>query len=300
MDVAALASLRPDDLRALLPGFLAGYVAEPEPAAVARAAAANVVAGWDDAVCAAVRDRLVEVASDVRIWGAVPAARDVARAYILSLLDGVAVDGLEHLDGAGGPVVLVCNHLSYVDTTVTDLALAQAGRADLAERLFAAAGPKVYQELFRRVAAICLNTLPVPQSGNLGHAERMPPRDLARWVQQGLDAAAAQLAEGGILVLYAEGARTRSGRMGSFLRGVHRYLAVHPEVRVVPAALTGTQRLMPLGEERLHRASVGVRFGTPFAVAPIGSREALAAAHGAVAALLPESLAPEPGTPPLV
>jgi 1-acyl-sn-glycerol-3-phosphate acyltransferase len=301
MDVSALAALGPAELRALLPGFLAAYVAESGPAERARAAAAGAVERWLDGDAESVRDRLVDVASDVRVWRAVPAGRDVARAYIGALLTGVEVRGVDGLDAAvaAGPVVVVCNHLSYVDTTTTDVALAAVGRPDLAERLFAAAGPKVYQELFRRVASICLDTLPVPQSGNLGYVDPLPPRDLARWVQQSLDAARQRLLEGGVLVLYAEGSRTRTGRMGSFLKGVHRYLAVHPEIAVVPAALSGTERLMPLGEERMHPASVSVRFGAPIPVAPLGSREALAAAQGAVAALLPEPLRPAVDTPPL-
>ncbi len=301
MDTSAFAALGPAELRAVLPGFLAAYVS-PEAADGARNAAAAVVVHMDDAACRAVVDLLTRVATDVRIWDAQPGARDVARAYIGSLVLTPRVDGLHHVDDAlaMGPVVLVCNHLSYVDTTVTDYVLAHAGRSDLAARLFAAAGPKVYQDLFRRVAAICLNTLPVPQSGHLGHAEKLPPRDLVRWVQQSLDATAERLAVGGSLVIYPEGARTRTGRMGSFLRGVHRYLAVAPGTRVVPMAISGTERLMPLGVERLHHAACRVRFGASLSVEPGGSREALAQAHTAVSDLLPEPLRPAEETPPLV
>jgi hypothetical protein len=98
---------------------------------------------------------------------------------------------MEHLDRATrlGPTLPVGNHLSYFDASSTDALVAWSGRTDLADRIVAAAGPKVYEDLFRLVAASCLNTLPVPQSTSFAHTAKLAPRELAR---KGLEVAAAK------------------------------------------------------------------------------------------------------------
>ncbi len=301
MDVSTLADLPPEGLRALLPGFLGAQVGDAAAADRAYAVVKGEVATWGDDVCRSVARRLAEVATQVQVWEAVPDARRLARTFIGDLAPG-RVEGLQHLIAAAeaGPVTIVCNHVSYVDTTVTDLLLARMGHDALADRLVAAAGPKVYTDAFRRVAAICLHTIPVPQSGSVGHAEHVSARELAAWALRALDVASEAVGEGRIVVVYAEGSRTRSGRLGSFLKGVHRWLGLRPGTHVVPAGLTGTDRLMPLGRERLFPADVGLTFGAPIAVDPVGTREALALAWHGVAALLPAVLAPDADTKPIV
>jgi 1-acyl-sn-glycerol-3-phosphate acyltransferase len=155
------------------------------------------------------------------------------------------------------------------------------------------AGPKVYNDPFRRFASGCLSTVPVPQSTQLGHATSLPPRELARRAVAAIAAAHEALAAGRVLLVYAEGSRTRTGRLQPFLQGVARYLKV-ADARIVPFALSGTERIMPVGSARVSPGSVTLVFGEALPIASAGGpREALDAAHAAVSAILPAELRPE-------
>jgi 1-acyl-sn-glycerol-3-phosphate acyltransferase len=190
--------------------------------------------------------------------------------------------------------VLLCNHLSYFDTSATDAILAWAGHEDLADKLVAAAGPKVYQHLFRLLAAACLNTLPVPQSTSLAHTEKLPPRELARKAIESVESAKDLVERGYLLLMYPEGSRSRTGQLGPFLRGVQRYLSCTHPLSVVPTAIVGTEAVMPVSDPRLHPGPVALRFAEPIATeeGAAGARDTLARAHRAVQRLLPPHLRP--------
>ncbi|MCA9570989.1 MAG: hypothetical protein KC656_24280, partial [Myxococcales bacterium] len=185
----------------------------------------------------------------------------------------------------------------YIDAMATDAALSWSGNADLADRIVYIAGPKVYQELFRLLAAASIHNLPVPQSGRLGHTEALPPRELARRVRASLDASRAAMKGGRAVLLYPEGARTRTGRMGSFIQATRRYL--EGADFLVPAAIAGTERAMPVDGEVLEPSSLTLSFGPPVPLAGVDPREALTAAHLAIEDLLPEPLRPDGSAPRL-
>lgn len=288
-------ALEPSALRAMLPGFLADFIDEPTHAAQARKVVADLIASWPDDALASVTSTLADLGNDYRTYLANPWMRTLSRQWCSALLEP-HVDGIEHLRAAteAGPTLILCNHVAYVDTVATDFALAATGSPDLADRLLTAAGPKVYTDLFRRIAAAGQNTLPVPQSPSLGHTEQINVRELARRTRQSLDAANSCLADGMILQLYPEGSRSRSGRLGPFLRGIKRWVAL-PGLRIVPLALTGTRAIQPLEAHMLKPGPVHLSFGAPFLVdAAQGADETLVRAHGAIASLLPEALQPDP------
>jgi len=224
-----------------------------------------------------------------------PRLREIARTWSADLVIGDDVRGLAHVDAAQGPLVAVCNHLSYFDTTGTDTMLAQVGRGDIADRLVAVAGPKVWGTPFRRFATLSLSTVPAPQSAAVG--ADTSPRELTGRAMTAMSLAHRVMAEGCILLLYAEGTRTRTGRLRPFLRGAHRYLPLNG--RVIPLAITGSERVYPIDVPRLTPRQVTLEFGPSY---PVGadSRESLRVAWDAVAALLPPNYQPEVGTPPTV
>lgn len=298
----AVRQLGPEGLRQVLPAFLADYIDEPEARARNLARVQALVAGWSDRTAAEVFERLTALKAGDGVLRAHPACRELARVWTRDVVLEPTLVGVEHLAAAvaAGPTVVLGNHLSYFDTSATDAVLAWSGHEDLADRLVAAAGPKVYEDTFRRIAAVCLHTLPVPQSGQLAHTQKLPVRELARQARASLDGAQAAAADGLVMLLYPEGSRTRTGRMGSFLKGVHRYLAVGEEVSVVPCAVDGTQGIMPLEARRLRPGPVRLAFGPPLRVGPDGgTREVLEGAWHQLAALLPDPLRPEASTRPL-
>ena len=216
-----------------------------------------------------------------------PVLRRILRAWIATILRGqLVVTGQEHLSGLTGPLILVSNHLSYVDTTATEHALLRAGATALANRLVAVAGPKVWGKPLHALCTRALNVLPTVQAGSIstsGDQERA-----RRSVAQGRRLLASKQP----LLLYPEGSRSRTGRLGPFISGTKHFL---PEgVTILPVGLSGTDRLYPIGADRVFRADVKITFGSTF----ISDGEtALTAARACIAELLPEAQQPGAGPP---
>jgi len=295
-----LSKLDPNTLRALMPQFLAGFIRDTDDAAVTLARIQVPISQWSDEVAQGVIDSLASLGSEEKLYTANRACRAISREWSRELIPEPQVIGIEHIRGAveRGPTVVLCNHSAYFDSTAIDSMLAWGGNADIADRLFSAAGPKVYTDLFRRVAAGCINTLPVPQSTNFSHTAQMSGRELARRAIKSMKAAGDALDDGYVLLLFPEGSRTRTGRMGPFLRGVHRYLGVRKNLHVIPTALVGTSQIMPVGDTTLGPAPASLIFGSPIAVGPeLPQRDALQAAHGAISALLPAANRPPESQP---
>lgn len=300
IDLSVLAGLSPQNLRAVLPGFLSGFVADPVAAVANRVRIGAIVGGWTDETCGTVLAGLSALGHpEHHLYGVVGPCGTLAREWSRDVVLDPELSGVEHLRAAmaRGPTLILGNHLSYFDTTATDAVLAWAGHADLADRIVVAAGPKVYQDLFRVVAAACLNTLPVPQSTSFAHTEKLSPRELARRATESFQAAHDVMRAGYALVLYPEGSRSRTGHLGPFLKGVHRYLSCIEGLSVVPMAIAGTERVMPIGQSKLHPGPVALRFGPPNVVGIDGSaRTILETTRHAVAELLPAALRPLAGT----
>lgn len=294
MDLAALESLDPATLRVVLPPYLAGRIGHPSASAASLPRMTALIdAATDDELRLLLRALAAE-GDEIRIYPADPLARRISRTWTRDLLAPGTLSGIEHLQNAGDRVVLVSNHLSYVDSTAADAILAWHGHEAIADRVLAVAGPKVYADLFRRLAALCLNTLPTPQSTSIEGAERIGPRELARRALHSLNLAHGAVADGSIVLLYAEGSRSRTGRLGPFLRGVWRYFDV-PGLVIVPTAIEGTDQVFPIGSEKLGPAPVSLRFGPPIRVTD--PHTAAEQAHAAVSRLLSPGREPFPGEP---
>jgi 1-acyl-sn-glycerol-3-phosphate acyltransferase len=173
----------------------------------------------------------------------------------------------------GRPVLLLGNHLSFVDANVLEVLLADAGHAELAERLTVVVGPKVYTRPLRRVASLCFGTVKTPQSASRASEDaRMSPREVARIALKSLGAARDRLALGDALLIFVEGTRSRTASMQRALAGIARYLE-QTDALVVPFGVAGTEHLTPIGEnERLERAKVVARFGAPLPAARVIER----------------------------
>ncbi len=302
MDLSLLDALPPERILAAIPAFLTDVLSDRAVAARARADLTTEIAGWRSDEGLAVLAHLRALGDAQRVYHAEPRCQRVARIWCAHVLGSPRLDGVDHLEAAlaAGPTVIVCNHLSYLDTLGADWALTHHGRADLAERVVTVAGPKVYETLFRRFATAGLHTLPVPQSSSVAtDPDAVSPRELARMARESVDAGRAALASGAALQVYAEGSRSRSGHLQPFLRGVHRYLA--PPVRqVVPAAIHGTERVFPVDSISLHPGPITLTYAAPIDVDAVGgAREALSAAHCAIADLLPAPFKPDPDSPPI-
>jgi 1-acyl-sn-glycerol-3-phosphate acyltransferase len=164
------------------------------------------------------------------------AAHACARAWSWLILKttgvGVAVEGLERLT-PGTTYVFVSNHQSIYDIPVIFASLP-------------------YQ--LRIIAKESLAKFPVlgwhlKRGGHLFVDRRHPDRAgiLKRW--------RALVSEGLSLIIFAEGTRSRDGRVARFKAGSF-LLAIEAGLPIVPLALVGTRRIMPKGRLRTEPADV--------------------------------------------
>jgi 1-acyl-sn-glycerol-3-phosphate acyltransferase len=295
MDLSSVQALPPETIRSFLPRFLAEYITDPAANTAATENISNLTKSWSDSEIVQLMDSLGSVGENQHLYLAEPLARDLSRAWSNTLLSSVDVIGLEHVRTAvqAGPTVLLCNHTSYMDSSVIDTLLADHGANDVANSVVSAAGPKVYSTLFRRFAAMCLNTLPVPQSTSLGHTARLSPRELARMALKSVKQAHETLQEGHVLLIFPEGSRTRTGRLQPFLQAVYRYIALDG-LHVIPTALVGCGQIMDLESEKCVPGPVTLSFGKPIVVeSRRDAQDVLNQAHLALSSLLPEEMRPE-------
>lgn len=293
VSMQSIAALPPEQLRTLLPPFLAASIeGDPESAKKAQESVRALLSETDDgAIQRTLKTWSTLGEQGYKSYSALPLMRELSRSWMQHMLTPGTVEGAEHLASVRGQNQLwVCNHRSYIDTQATDALLSQAGWDYLADDMLVVAGPKVYSAAFRRIAAAGLNTLLVAQSTQIGHNQaELTPRQVAEIAINTLKLSQAWRSERGPVLLYPEGTRTRSGRLGPFLRASARY-ARHAEV-IVPMAIVGSDKLFGL-DEKMRPCPVTLRIGQPFAP-PKGKTAWLEQAHAAVAALLPPENQPE-------
>jgi 1-acyl-sn-glycerol-3-phosphate acyltransferase len=145
-----------------------------------------------------------------------------------------------------GPVIIAANHRAAVDTAVIALTAGRRvsflGKAEY----FTGRGMKG-----RALASLlsALGYVPVDR-GN------------AKAGLTALNAARRVLEAGGAFAIYPEGTRSLDGRLHRGHTGVAS-LALETGARVVPVALTGTERVQPVGARLPRLRRVTVRYGAP-------------------------------------
>jgi 1-acyl-sn-glycerol-3-phosphate acyltransferase len=174
--------------------------------------------------------------------------------------------GKEKLSSLKGPVILVANHASHMDTPVILSALPRKLRKRTA---VAAAADYFYRNrLVASVVSLIFNTVPIERKGGGGLSKDGSHLDTL-------------LDQGWNLLLYPEGTRSRSGGTGRVRRGAAVLAAAH-NLSIIPIRVTGTAEAMPPGRlwpRRLQGARVSrrhritVAFGEP--IPPNGDTAAL-------------------------
>ncbi len=209
--------------------------------------------------------RLETTGSDWGYHAPDPVARRISR-LVHRIFAG---EGSTLLDDGGaaaarrGPVVLLGNHLSFIDANTVDHLLSTHGLDDVTRSLTVLAGPKVYSEPVRRLASLCFGTIKMPQSTSRASGEAvLSRRETLRLAALTLDATRERRARGGHVLIFSEGTRSRSASMQRVLAAIARYVE-EPFATIVPFGLHGTEALVPIDDERPHHADVHVRFGAP-------------------------------------
>ncbi len=229
-----------------------------------RSGIAELLAARSDDELAALLARVAETGG---YWGYHP-PNAIARAVNHVLADaafapGSAIENPGALEAArSSSVTFIPNHLSFSDANLLECLIHQAGRDDVAGRLVVLAGPKVYSDFYRRFSSLCFGTVKTPQSQSRATGEAvMPRREVAQAAREVFAAVEARRALGEHPLIFVEGTRSRTGGMQRALPAASRYL--EGDVTIVPVGITGSDQLVPLGEQRINVSKVVARLGSP-------------------------------------
>jgi 1-acyl-sn-glycerol-3-phosphate acyltransferase len=299
LSLEQIAALPLPMVRSFLPDWIASHVDAPPVVldGIRRDVRARIAASTEEEM-RAMQAVFFSAGEEYRLYPASPFARDCTRAFMAHLLDPGEVEGragLEQFLGEGPTRrMIVCNHLSYTDTQITDVILLKHGLSAVADRLVAIAGPKVYTDPWRRMAAIALNTRKTAQSSAVAsEQDALGPREIAMIARDTIADCERLMDEGWIVLLYPEGTRSRTGRLQTFLRAAARYASL-PGLQILPMVQTGTEQVYPIGSTQMYPGHVRATFGQPFrAEDHPGKIGSLTEVHHRMAGLLPERYRPD-------
>jgi 1-acyl-sn-glycerol-3-phosphate acyltransferase len=175
---------------------------------------------------------------------------------VMDLYTSRRVVGREHLDDLAGPVVFVANHSSHIDTPVILGALPGRWR----RRTAVAAAVDYFYDKRRKAlsASLAFGTVPLDRNSGAG----VGPGQTAH-----LDRL---IRDGGSLLVFPEGTRSRDGRVGRLRTGAALLAAEH-HLPIVPIYVSGTGEAMPRGHRWMvfkagrpgPRHPLEIRFGKP-------------------------------------
>jgi long-chain acyl-CoA synthetase len=190
--------------------------------------------------------------------------------YLLSLpatliMAHPKIVGRENLDGIDGPVLITCNHVTYIDVGFVLIAMPARIRNRLAvgmlgERLWEMWRPPASMNLFARwwqqagyyLVVALFNVFPLPQQSGV--------RESFAFAGESVD-------RGYSVVVFPEGRRTQDGRPSPFRSGVG-MLAQKLNIPVVPLRIDGLFEMKLSGRKIARRGELKVMIGKPLRFSP--------------------------------
>lgn len=175
--------------------------------------------------------------------------RDAKRAF-----DSFVVEGSENLDAVRGPLIFVSNHSSHFDTPALNWAIPMRYRyhaywGSAADRWYIKGRKEFYKQGWWK--SLAYGCFPIHRGGGSKTLE------YAEWV----------LSKGGSIVIFPEGTRTKTGKLGKFKAGPA-ILATKMNVPVVPIYMDGLHKLMPPGSKVITPGPVRALIGEPMHFEP--------------------------------
>jgi 1-acyl-sn-glycerol-3-phosphate acyltransferase len=196
----------------------------------------------------------------------------IVRAGVRAAGIRVDVTGLDHVP-AGVSCIFLSNHVSNLDPPVLLPALPGMSSVLLKKELMRIPLLGTAMRLARFI--------PV---------ERGSRRDAA---QASVTAAAAALRSGLHILIFAEGTRSKDGRLAAFKRGPF-YLAMETCAPIVPIAISGTQTMMRKHSAAIRPGVAKIELLPAIYPAEYATRdELMKAVRAAIAAALPEEMRPK-------
>ena len=180
-------------------------------------------------------------------WSAFAWSKIILRVFGIK----VKVRGLEHVQNKER-VIYVANHASWFDIPAMIVGI-----------------PDQIRIVFKKE----LTVVPI-----WGWALKFGPyieidRSNAKDALKSLDKAAAQIRGGASVLLFAEGTRTKDGKLQPFKRGAFA-LAVRSGIPVIPVAINNSFRILPKGSLRIQPADIELVLDLPIETEGLGGKDA--------------------------
>lgn len=153
------------------------------------------------------------------------------------------IAGAEHVP-TSGPVIIASNHLSFFDSVILPAAAPRPINFLAKAEYFTGRG---LLGAWNRFFFTAVGSIPVDRSET-------------RAAHKSLDVALDVLSKDGAFGIYPEGTRSRDGRLYRGHTGIG-HLVLESGAPVVPVALRGTEKLLPIGSRFIRPAKVSVQFG---------------------------------------
>jgi 1-acyl-sn-glycerol-3-phosphate acyltransferase len=169
--------------------------------------------------------------------------------HVRAACDPFQVLGRENLDGFKAPAIIIGNHSSHLDSLVLHEALPERIRSRLA---FGSAADRWFLKGRKGITkqgwynSLSLNCFPIRRGG--GSATL----DYAKWL----------LDRKWNVMVFPEGTRSTTGRMGKFKHGVS-ILALEKGVPIIPVFMEGLHAIRPKGSTEAGRGPVTAIIGAP-------------------------------------
>lgn len=186
---------------------------------------------------------------------------------IARLVFRLRVEGVEHIPESG-PVILVPNHLSFLDPPFAGVYCRRPVRFMARSTL---AHSRLLGWWLRQVGVILIDR-GAPARTSFGESIRI-------------------LEEGSVMAVFPEGTRSRDGRLHEFKKGVLKLLDKTGAI-AVPTGIIGTFEAWPRHRKLPRPRRCRVRYGPPLTAAEVCAPGGLERLRQAVAALSGQELAP--------
>ncbi len=155
---------------------------------------------------------------------------------------------------------IVSNHLSYADANlIATYFHPYFQKYGFGDKLSVVVGPKVFNDKFKKLSSMHFNTLLIAQSLSIATKEAsLSPREIAK--------AALTVVRDikkivKMLLIFPEGARSRTGGVMRFIPGVLRLIDVSDDTAVLPVSVIGGDKILPINEKRLYHSDVTITIG---------------------------------------
>jgi 1-acyl-sn-glycerol-3-phosphate acyltransferase len=177
------------------------------------------------------------------------------------------LDEVRELHSKKKKLIFIGNHRSMIDAPTLERACEVNGYKDISDQFVFLLGQRVKQYPGTRFLSDSFAHIDVWPHTLIPEGEEVKIAQVM--TRNSLPAVQDQLKKGKIIVIFAEGTRSRNGELNSFVPTVGHY-ASSSETFIVPFALTGTQNIWPVEKQTpliLKREQANVIVGEPFETA---------------------------------